>query len=133
MGKLTNCHAIIMGVLQPLKYILKKKRISSVTPAGVKGVERIERQQQVHLWHCSLESQRACFRCTVMIVFLAQFSYFLHQDDSFQVVAKQEAKEAIDTRGEEAAAAEGSVMSLLSGAFCEANYLSLLRRERSRS
>merc|ERR1711909_139582 len=74
-----------MGVLQPLKYILKKKSISSVTPAGVKGVERIERQQQVHLWHCSLESQRACFRCTVMIVFLAQFSYFLHQDCCTQV------------------------------------------------
>jgi len=35
-------------------------------------------------------------------------------------VAKQEAKEATDKRGEEAAAAEGSQMSL-SRAFCEAN------------
>merc|ERR1712179_760979 len=93
------------------------------------GVERIERQQQVHLWHCSLESQRACFRCTVMMVFLAQFSYFLHQDCCIQVVAKQEAKEVTDKRGEEAAAAEGSLMSLLSRAFCEPNYLALLRKD----
>ena len=40
---------------------------------------------QVHLWHCSLESQRAGCRCTVMMVFLAQFSYFLHQDCCSQV------------------------------------------------
>merc|ERR1712179_147829 len=46
----------------------------------------------------------------------------LHQDDSSQVVAKQEAKEATDKRGEEAAAAEGSCMSLLSRTFCGANY-----------
>ena len=39
---------------------------------------------QVHLWHCGLESQRAGFRCTVRMVFLAQFSYFFHQDSCSQ-------------------------------------------------
>jgi len=55
----------------------------------------------------------------IVVVFVAQLLWSL-QDDSSQVVVKQEVKEATDKRGEEAAAAEGSQMSL-SRAFCEAN------------
>jgi len=58
----------------------------------------------------------------IVVVFVAQLLWSLHQDDSSQVVAKQEAKEVTDKRGEEAAPAEGSQMSLLSRVFCEANY-----------
>ena len=48
----------------------------------------------------------------IVVVFVAQLLWSLHQDDSFQVVAKQEAKEVTDKRGEEAAPAEGILLTL---------------------
>ena len=48
----------------------------------------------------------------IVVVFVAQLLWSLHQDDSSQVVAKQEAKEATDKRGEVAAAAEGRLLTL---------------------
>ena len=50
----------------------------------------------------------------IVVVFVAQLLWSVHQDDSSQVVAKQEAKEATDKRGEVAAAAEGTLLTLLS-------------------
>ena len=48
----------------------------------------------------------------IVVVFVAQLLWSVHQDDSSQVVAKQEAKEATDKRGEVAAAAEGRLLAL---------------------
>ena len=47
----------------------------------------------------------------IVVVFVAQLLWSLHQDDSSQVVVKQEAKEATDKCGEEAAAAEGRLLT----------------------
>merc|ERR1712183_1075739 len=64
--------AVIIDLQQPLKNIAKKRISPQYHQQELKGW----RQQQVHLRHCSLVSQRAGFWCTVM-VFPAQFSYFL--------------------------------------------------------